>query len=56
MAFGTKIKIPELFGDKEFTVEDRMAKKHDGKIDIWFPERRLAKKFGIQEADVIILD
>ena len=56
LAFGTKIKIPELFGDKEFTVEDRMAKKHDGKIDIWFPERRLAKKFGIQEADVIILD
>ena len=56
LAFGTKIKIPALFGDKEFTVEDRMAKKHSDKIDIWFPERGQAKKFGIKEADVVILE
>ena len=56
LAFGTKIKIPELFGDKEFVVEDRMARKHGDKIDIWFPERRLARRFGIQEAEVVILD
>lgn len=56
LAFGTKIKIPALFGDKEFVVEDRMAQKHNGKIDIWFPERGQAKKFGVQEAEVIILD
>ena len=56
LAFGTKVKIPGIFGDKVFTVEDRMAKKHDGKIDIWFPERVLAKRFGVQEADVIILE
>lgn len=56
LAFGTKVQIPEIFGDKVFTVEDRMAKKHSDKIDIWFPERQLAKKFGIQEANVIILD
>jgi len=54
--FGTKVKIPSLFGDKVFTVEDRMAKKHNGKMDIWFPQRNLAKKFGIQETDVVILD
>ncbi len=56
LAFGTKVQIPEIFGDRVFTVEDRMAKKHSDKIDIWFPERHLAKKFGIQEANVIILD
>ncbi|MFH1393089.1 MAG: hypothetical protein ABIG73_01770 [Patescibacteria group bacterium] len=56
LAFGTKVKIPSVFGDKVFTVEDRMAKKHDGKIDIWFPERYLAKNFGVQEADVLILE
>ena len=56
LAFGTKVKIPGIFGDKIFTVEDRMAKKHNGKIDIWFPERILAKRFGIQEAEVIILE
>ncbi len=56
LAFGTQVKIPAIFGDKVFTVEDRMAKKHDGKIDIWFPERILAKRFGVQEADVLILE
>lgn len=56
LAFGTKVRIPEIFGDKVFTVEDRMAKKHSDKIDIWFPERHLAKKFGVQEAEVIVLE
>jgi len=56
LAFGTKVKIPAIFGDKVFTVEDRMAKKHNDKIDIWFPERHLAKNFGIKEAEVVILE
>jgi len=56
LAFGTKVKIPSVFGDKVFTVEDRMAKKHNDKIDIWFSERYLAKNFGIQKADVLILE
>ena len=55
LAFGTKVQIPEIFGDKVFTVEDRMAKKHSEKIDIWFAERRSAEKFGVQEAEVIVL-
>ncbi len=54
--FGTKVKIPSLFGDKVFTVEDRMAKKHNDKIDIWFPEKYLAKNFGVKEAEVVILE
>ncbi len=56
LAFGTKVQIPEIFGDKVFTVEDRMAKKHSDKIDIWFPERHLAKRFGVQEAEVIVME
>ncbi len=56
LAFGTRVRIPELFGDKIFTVEDRMARKNSDKMDIWFPERHLAKRFGVQKADVIILD
>lgn len=57
LAFGTKVQIPLLFGDKIFTVEDRMAKKHSDKIDIWFLERNSAKRFGIiRDAEVIILD
>ena len=54
--FGTRVKIPGIFGDKVFTVEDRMAKKHSDKIDIWFSQRYLAKNFGVQEADVVILE
>ncbi len=56
LAFGTKVKIPSLFGDKVFTVEDRMAKKHGDKMDIWFSERYLAKNFGVKEAEVVILE
>lgn len=57
LAFGTKVKIPSLFGDKIFTVEDRMAKKHSDKIDIWFPERHSAKRFGVvKDIEVVILD
>ncbi len=56
LAFGTKVQIPSIFGDKVFTVEDRMAKKHSDKMDIWFPERYLAKNFGVKEAEVVILE
>jgi len=56
LTFGTKVKIPTVFGDKIFTVEDRMARKHDDKIDIWFSEKYLAKNFGVKEADVVILE
>ncbi len=56
LAFGTKVQIPLLFGDKVFTVEDRMARKHSDKIDIWFPERHLAKNFGVKETEVMILE
>lgn len=56
LAFGTKVQIPEIYGDKVFTVEDRMAKKHSDKIDIWFPERYLARQFGVKTAEVLILE
>lgn len=56
LAFGTKVQIPSIYGDKVFTVEDRMAKKHSDKIDIWFPERYLARQFGIKTAEVLILE
>lgn len=57
LAFGTKVQIPSLFGDKVFTVEDRMAKKHNDKIDVWFSERHSAKQFGIiKDVEVVILN
>ena len=45
--FGTKIKIPEIFGDKIFIVEDRMHQRKKDFIDIWMPTKEEAQKFGI---------
>lgn len=57
LPFGTKIRIPELYGDKIFVVEDRMnSKKGYYHIDIWFPSYWEAKNFGAQTTYVEILE
>jgi 3D (Asp-Asp-Asp) domain-containing protein len=56
LAFNTKIKLPELYGEKIFTVKDRMAKKNSHKIDIWFPSTEAAKNFGVQKTRVEIVE
>jgi len=56
LPFGTKIKIPELFGDKIFIVEDRMNSRYWHKIDIWFPDRGSAIEFGIKTAKIQIIE
>ena len=55
--FGTKVKIPELFGDKVFVVEDRMSwKKGNYHVDIWFPSYWEAKEFGAKRTYIEILE
>lgn len=47
LPFGTKIRVPELYGDKVFTVEDRMnRKKGNYHLDIWFASTHEAQHFG----------
>lgn len=55
LRFGTRVRIPSLFGDKIFVVEDRMALKNSHKIDIWFETREEAKQFGLKFAQVEVL-
>lgn len=57
LPFGTKIRIPELYGDKVFTVEDRMHRRK-GKYhtDIWFQEYKEAKEFGAKITEIEILE
>lgn len=55
LPFGTKVRIPKLFGNKVFTVEDRMAKKNSEKMDIWFASTNQALRFGVNTANVEIL-
>jgi len=47
LPFGTKIKIPEIFGDKVFIIEDKMNPKYNTNLDIWFPTKWEALNFGI---------
>lgn len=47
LPFYTKIRLPEIFGDKIFSIEDRMnPKKGFYHIDIWFPSKKEALEFG----------
>ncbi|PIS40303.1 MAG: hypothetical protein COT32_00490 [Candidatus Nealsonbacteria bacterium CG08_land_8_20_14_0_20_36_22] len=56
LPFGTEIRIPELYGDKVFVVEDRMNwKKGYYHIDIWFPEHQQAKDFGATTTYIEVL-
>ena len=46
LPFGTKVRLPEKFGDRIFTVEDRMNARYYYRADVWFKTRDAAKQFG----------
>lgn len=46
LPIGTAIKIPSVYGDKVFVVEDRMNSRYNLNVDLWFPSKELAKQFG----------
>ena len=57
LAFGTKIRIPEVYGEKIFIVEDRMSwKKGDYHFDVWFSDYNQAVAFGAKRTQVEILE
>jgi 3D (Asp-Asp-Asp) domain-containing protein len=57
LPFGTRIMIPELYGDKIFTVEDRMHwRKSIYQVDIWFPYTSEAINFGVKSASIMVVD
>jgi len=54
---GTKVKIPALYGDKVFTVLDRMNKrKSDYHFDVWLPSKDLAINCGVKTAEIEVLE
>jgi 3D (Asp-Asp-Asp) domain-containing protein len=57
LPFGTELKIPELYGNKVFTVEDRMHSRiSDYQFDIWFPTLEEAKEFGVKETYIEVTE
>ena len=56
LPFGTKIRIPSLYGNKVFVIEDRMHPRKKGIVDIWMPTKKDAKEFGVKFADIEIIE
>lgn len=48
LPMGTRVKIPDLYGDRIFTVQDRMNKRYDKHMDIWLKDLKQAKQFGLK--------
>ena len=55
LPLGTVIKIPELYGEKTFVVEDRMNKRYDYRVDVWFSTREAAKEFGLRKIKIEVI-
>jgi 3D (Asp-Asp-Asp) domain-containing protein len=55
LPFGTRIEIPALFGDKIFTIHDRMSQRIKNTIDLWMPSVRQAIIFGAEHASILVL-
>jgi 3D (Asp-Asp-Asp) domain-containing protein len=54
--FGTKLRIPEKFGNKVFVVQDRMHARYGSyRADIWMKTRHAAKQWGVRRVKVEIL-
>ena len=56
LKFGTKVRIPDLFGDRVFVVRDRMNSRFADRVDIWMKDKQDAKKFGVKTAKLEILE
>lgn len=50
LPFGAQVKFPELYGDKIFTVNDRMNEKYGyGRVDVWLnAPRDKVMEFGVK--------
>ena len=48
LPFGTKVRIPEYFGDKVFEVRDRMNARYTHRIDILMTDAKEVNQWGIR--------
>lgn len=56
LPFGTEIRIPEIYGDKVFVVEDRMHSRKTQQVDIWFPSKQEALEFGARYSYIEVVE
>ncbi len=55
LPFGTLVRIPEIYGDKIFIVEDRMNSKYYYHMDIWMEHYDDAVDFGLKALKIEVL-
>jgi len=57
LPFGTKVRLPEIYGDKIFVVEDRMnSRKGYYHVDVWFSSYQEALSFGAKRTYIEVLE
>ncbi len=56
LPFGTKVRMPEYFGDRIFTVQDRMNSRYYLRADVWFKTREAARIFGIRNLTLEVVE
>lgn len=52
LPIGTRVRIPDLYGDRVFYVQDRMNARYDQHLDIWMKDYGDAKQFGLKMAKI----
>lgn len=55
LKFGTRVRIPAMFGDKVFIVADRMNPRFDDRMDIWMSSISNARVFGVRHLTIEVL-
>lgn len=56
LPFGTKVRVPELYGNKVFYVHDRMHSRFGHRVDFWKKERQTAINYGYKYIKIEILN
>lgn len=55
LPFGTQVRIPEYFGDRVFTVHDRMNRRYTKRVDVWMKNKSDAMQFGVRTLKIEVL-
>ncbi len=57
LPFGTRVRIPNLYGERIFTVHDRMNSRYGrGRIDLWMKTKGSAQQFGVKRTKIEIVE
>ena len=56
LPFGTKVRMPDMYGDRVFVVQDRMARRFSDRIDVWMKTRDAAMQFGYRKVKIEVLE